>query len=159
MPPRSGYVQRGVSLALLSFPYFSISYLARVTFGVDQDGAMLFLFAYMAIVGVENIMLMRISRVSPPTWYLVTILTLDFLFGVWGSSVTPRLGLTLLAVSCIILRVASLMMGVRAIIERRWVIPFALASKDPELTRIGARRKRFYEDADQKLVEMGWIRD
>lgn len=153
-----GLAGRVLLLLLMALPYFSVPYLVRTVWGVDRDGALLALLAYMTATGAENIVATRVSRVSPPTGFLLTLLTLDYIWGVWGALVTRSAGLTLLASLCVVWLLYSWFQGVRSIVERTWLIPRALSSGDPERVRLGSERQRFYQATDQALVDAGWVR-
>lgn len=153
-----GLAGRVLLLLLMALPYFSVPYLVRTVWGVDRDGALLALLAYMIATGTENIVATRVSRVSPPTGFLLTLLTLDYIWGVWGALVTRSAGLTLLASLCVVWLLYSWFQGVRSIVERTWLIPRALSSGDPERVRLGSERQRFYQATDQALVDAGWVR-
>lgn len=153
-----GLAGRGLLLLLMALPYFSVPYLVRVLGGVERDGALLALLIYMTASGVENIVATRVSHVSPPTRFLLTLLTLDYLWGVWGALVTRSAGLTLLACLCAMWLLFSWYRGVRSIVERTWLIPRALSSGDPDRVRRGSERQRFYQEIDQVLVDSGWVR-
>lgn len=153
-----GLAGRGLLLLLMALPYFSVPYLVRTVWGVDRDGALLALFVYMIATGTENIVSTRVSRVSPPTGFLLTFLTLDYIWGVWGALVTRSAGLTLLASLCVVWLLYSWFRSVRSIVERTWLIPRALSSGDPERVRLGSERQRFYQATDQALVDAGWVR-
>ena len=153
-----GLAGRGLLPLLMALPYFSVPYLVRTVWGVDRDGALLALLVYMIATGAENIVSTRVSRVSPPTGFLLTLLTLDYIWGVWGALVTRSAGLTLLASLCVVWLLYSWFRGVRSIVERTWLIPRALSSGDPERVRFGSERQRFYQATDQALVDAGWVR-
>lgn len=158
MPPRRprDYVGRyGLLLVLMSVPYFSVAYLSRVVGGAEFDTALLALVAYMLLTTAENVVSVR---VCPPTWLLLTSLLLDYLCGVAGALLPRATSLTLLAVGCAAVLLGSWWRGVRAILERGWLIRRALASGDPELVRLAQARQRYYARIDQSLVEYGWTR-